>query len=80
MDLVIEAKRWCWAHQIKIYPHPLNTNGTKLKIIISKNGNEGLGENTYSKENVFKKINELYTTIYERQLTNQLNSNGKRTR
>ncbi len=61
-----KAMRWCWENGIKVYPHPMTKDGGVLKIIISDNGNEKLGEKKYNKETVYSKINEIYSTLYNR--------------
>jgi len=57
---------WCWENGIKIFPHPITSTGCVLKIVISKNEDEILGEDRYTPKTVYKKINELYTSIYNK--------------
>ena len=64
MTLNINAMRWCWSNGIKIYPHPLLSNGTVLKVMINNNGNERLGNERFTPKTIYKKINELYTELY----------------
>ncbi|PKH52893.1 hypothetical protein CXF68_20285 [Tenacibaculum sp. Bg11-29] len=66
MILNFRAMRWCWDNGVKFSPFPVVSNGSVLKIIQSKNGNETLGTEQYTPDNIYKKINELYTAIYER--------------
>ncbi|MCG8762937.1 hypothetical protein G1K46_09360 [Tenacibaculum finnmarkense] len=62
----INAKRWCWNNGIKIFPKPMVSNGSVLKIVISNNGVEKIGKDNYDNKEVYKKINELYTQIYNK--------------
>lgn len=66
MESHIKAKKWCWDNGIKIYPLPIVSNGSILKIIVNKNGNETLGEQKYDQNQVYEKIKELYSSIYEK--------------
>ncbi|WP_299162782.1 hypothetical protein [uncultured Tenacibaculum sp.] len=66
MELHFKAMKWCWNNGVKITPFPIISDGSILKIIVSKNGNETLGEQSYTSKEVFIKINELYLSIYEK--------------
>ena len=66
MGLNFRAMSWCWDNGVKFSPFPIVSNGSVLKIIQSKNGNETLGNERYTPDNVHEKINELYTAIYEK--------------
>ncbi|WP_299106073.1 hypothetical protein [uncultured Tenacibaculum sp.] len=68
MKLNIKEMKWCWENGIKINPFPLASNGSILKIQISKNGNETLGEKRYTKNNIHQRINEMYKEIYEKNI------------
>lgn len=57
---------WCWKNGVKIFPHPITKDGSVLQIVISKNENEKLGEQRYTPQTVYKKINDLYTSIYNK--------------
>jgi hypothetical protein len=61
-----KERKWCWENGIRIYPHPLNKNGTKLAIVIEKNGNETIGKGIYSDNDVYEKINELYLNLFKK--------------
>ena len=66
VDWNIKAKQWCWANGIKISPFPINSTGSHMKINIVKNGSDNVGEKIFTPEDIYAKINELYTTIYNR--------------
>lgn len=65
-ELIFNATRWCQSKGILIYPHPLDSMGVRLKIIVEKEGNKTLGKNEYNKHNAYDKINDLYIFYYER--------------
>ena len=65
-ELIFNATKWCQNQGILIYPHPLDSKGIRLQIIVEKEGNQTLGKNEYSKDNVYDKINDMYVFYYER--------------
>ncbi len=65
---IAKAKRYCWDNGIKITPIPLNNQGTLLKICIDNKGRKKIGEKIYDNNDVYTKINELYMSIYNKQL------------
>lgn len=71
MKINFKAMSWCWENGVKIFPHPITQNGSVLQIVISKNENEKLGEQRYTPQTVYKKINELYTSIYNKNNPNE---------
>ena len=64
MEETIKAKKWCWYYGIRIYPFPLNNKGTKLAIVVEKDGEEIYGQSIYTNDNVYIKINELYLKYF----------------
>lgn len=70
--LHFKEMQWCWNNGVKFSPFPLVSDGSILKILKSENGNETLGEVKYTPETVYKKIDQLYVAIY-----NKNNNNGK---
>lgn len=66
MELNFNAMRWCWNNGVKIFPHPLMSDGSILKIVVSKNGDETIGTKKYNEKEVYKKIDELYTVFYKK--------------
>ena len=66
MEKNFKERKWCWENGIRIYPHPLNKNGTKLAIIIENNGDEIIGKGIYSDKNVYEKINDLYLKLFKK--------------
>ncbi|WP_233860872.1 hypothetical protein [Tenacibaculum piscium] len=61
-----KAMSWCFENEIKIFPKPMISNGSVLKIVVSEKGNEKIGKDNYDNKEVYKKINELYTQIYNK--------------
>lgn len=63
-----KAMSWCFKNKIKIFPHPLISDGSTMTIIISENGNEMMVEGKYEPSNIYPKINELYKKIYNEKI------------
>ncbi|SOU87858.1 hypothetical protein [Tenacibaculum dicentrarchi] len=62
----IKAMSWCLDNEIKIFPKPMVSSGAVLKIVVSNKGIEKVGKDNYDNKEVYKKINELYTQIYNK--------------
>lgn len=71
MKLTSNHIKWCWKNFIFFYPKPLSNCGAIVKIAMSKNGKEILGNEKYSqstkkeKSKLYDKINDLYLQVYK---------------
>ena len=78
MELHSKHIKWCWDNHVFIYPKPLNSLGTIIKIAISKKGKEKTGELKFSQESkkdkikIYEKINEMYLEIFNKNHKNIL--------
>lgn len=51
---------------VRIYPIPIVSDGSILKIAINNRGNEKIGTEKYKNKDVYDKIKQLYKTVYEK--------------
>jgi len=63
---ISKAKSWCFRNGIRIYPHPLDAKGTRLKIIVEKRGKQKLGNKVYDNESIYNEMNDLYVYYFEK--------------
>ncbi|GET48820.1 hypothetical protein RCZ02_16510 [Capnocytophaga felis] len=58
---------WCWNNGVSIYPIPLVSNGSRLRICLNNNGKETIGKDIYDNgPAIYEKIKEMYRAIYKK--------------
>lgn len=59
--------KWCWDNELRIYPQPLTSTGSRMKIVVEKKGSQKMGDEVFNDiKKITKKINDLYTQIFNK--------------